>query len=130
MTFKKILYAWVLFYDITPLLIKISLLLLYKRIFANHRFHTAVNIVGVFSVSWCAAFFTKSIWNCVPIKGFWDPHVHARCINFTASTIAYAVINIFTNILVLALPVPIIWRLQLSTSRKMILTLIFMLGSL
>ena len=128
--FKKILYAWNLFYDPTPPMIKISLLLLYKRVFTNRKFHTAVNVVGGFTVIWCLAFFTKSIWNCVPIRGFWDTSVHARCLNFTSSTIAYAVVNIFTDIVVLALPGPVIWRLQLSTPRKVALTLIFMLGSL
>ena len=110
-------------------MIKISLLLLYRRIFPNRKFHIAVYILIAINVLWCLAFFFRGIWNCVPIRGFWDASVSARCWNFKSSTIAYAVTNLSTDVLVLALPVRTIWRLHLSGPRKIALTLIFMLGS-
>ncbi|KAF4342089.1 integral membrane protein [Fusarium beomiforme] len=65
---------------------------------------------------------------CVPIKGAWDKSVNATCIDSNKFWVAYAVLNVVTDIMVLGLPIMPIMRLQTSAREKLLLCCIFLLG--
>ncbi|KAF9775280.1 hypothetical protein IL306_006648 [Fusarium sp. DS 682] len=69
-----------------------------------------------------------TIWQCVPIKGAWDKSVDATCIDSNKFWVAYAVLNILTDVMVLGLPILPIMRLQTSAREKLLLCCIFLLG--
>jgi hypothetical protein len=128
--FKKTLYAFNLVYVATPPAIKLCILLMYKRIFATREFVLATKIVGSVLFIWFLVCFLMGIFNCLPIDSFWDPNIQGTCISFEYYSIGYAVVNISTDIVILALPIRVVWNLQLPRGQKIALTLIFMLGSL
>lgn len=51
-------------------------------------------------------------------------------INNNALSVSNAATNVFTDFMILFLPIPMIWQLQLSWIRKAGLLLVFMLGAL
>jgi hypothetical protein len=67
---------------------------------------------------------------CVPIAASWDNSIHAQCINKGVFWIAFAIMNILTDVLVLALPIPQIFRLHLKLREKLMLSGVFLLGGL
>ena len=58
------------------------------------------------------------------------PSIKTKCINTEPSILAVAVMTIISNIVILELPLPIAWKLQLPTIEKFQLTLVFSPGML
>ncbi|MCJ1479222.1 hypothetical protein MMC13_007907 [Lambiella insularis] len=127
--FKKTLYGFNLIYVTTPPAIKLCILLMYRRLFPTRHFTLAVYILGSVLILWWIVSFVMGVVNCMPIPGFWNPTLSARCINFENYSIGYAVVNISTDLIILTLPIRVVWRLQLPIGQKIGLTFIFLLGS-
>ncbi|KAI9876590.1 MAG: hypothetical protein M1830_006168 [Pleopsidium flavum] len=108
--------------------VKFSILLLYHRLFRNRRLNVALWCVGAFVLCMTIAAVPLAIFACVPIKGIWDPTVKSRCINFNTWIIFHGSQNVVTDFLILCLPIPLVWKLNMATSRKVQVTGIFMLG--
>ncbi|KAL8896774.1 MAG: hypothetical protein Q9192_002918 [Flavoplaca navasiana] len=80
--------------------------------------------------AWMIQQILASLVLCRPISINWDASVNGTCGNVAANCLAGAGINTLTDILILILPMPIIWRLHVPLRNKLILSLIFGLGSL
>ncbi|KAL6874276.1 GPCR, PTH11-type [Trichoderma longibrachiatum] len=118
----EILYAWNLGWT------KISLLLMYYRIFHVPYFKKMAWAVGGFVMMWVVTITFLFIFICVPVEKLWYPDIPGHCINQVGTWIANASSTIFTDLAILVLPVPQIWNLQLRTAEKMGLTFAFGLG--
>lgn len=66
------------------------------------------------------------IFFCVPISALWTGK--GKCLNL--DPYSYAVINVLTTLVVWAMPIPRVWKLQLPRGQKVALSLIFALGLL
>ena len=117
-------------YNVSIAVIKLSILFLYGRIFVQPWFKKALIALGAFVIAYSIAQIFGDIFQCVPIKSLWDPSVSGYCINYPDLIIIMGVINIVTEIIMLVLPLPLLWRLQLSRSRKSLLTVLFTMGGL
>ncbi|OIW24705.1 integral membrane protein [Coniochaeta ligniaria NRRL 30616] len=115
-------------YKITVGLNKVATILLYLRIFISRSFRMAAFLVLFVVVSWTVATVGATIGQCVPIQGAWDKTTKATCIDSDVFWIAYAVGNIITDVMVLALPIPSILSLKLNMRDKVLLCGIFLLG--
>ena len=72
-----------------------------------------------------------TIFQCVPVNAYWDKSIKtAKCINSDAFWYAYAIINIVTDVWILALPMPQIRKLQLPRQEKLGVMMVFALGAL
>lgn len=72
-----------------------------------------------------------TIFQCTPISEFWNRTHPAKCTVDTKSfSIGGAIPNILTDVALLILPLPYIWRLNRPVSQKFALAGIFMLGGL
>ena len=71
-----------------------------------------------------------TIFHCDPVDALWDATVKAKCINFHDVLIIFSSLNIGTDILILCLPVPQLWKLNIPRRRKYELMGIFSLGGL
>ncbi|MCJ1405320.1 hypothetical protein MMC11_008547 [Xylographa trunciseda] len=84
-------------------------------------------------LAWGMAGLSGSIFSCNPINAFWDFELQGTpgvyCINVQAFYIAIAVPNLLTDVLILAMPIWQVWKLQLDRRSKIALTFIFLLGS-
>ncbi|KAK7738504.1 hypothetical protein SLS53_006023 [Cytospora paraplurivora] len=97
---------------------KISILLLYRRIFPNHKFRIVLWGVGVFILAFAITATFLQIFQCIPIEAIWYTYLERRCVNISADYIAMGTINIVTDVVVLCLTMPQLWRLQMNRTRK------------
>ena len=130
--FAKTLVAAQILYYSAQTLIKMSLLLLYHRLFSvNKQFRIALFVAGALTVMWWLASFWDTVFQCVPVQASWDHSIkNARCQNIRDAALGTGISNLILDLLFLLLPVPMIWRLQVSRRIKVSLTGIFFLGGL
>ncbi|KAM0795174.1 hypothetical protein BDR22DRAFT_894424 [Usnea florida] len=120
-TFAKVIVAKEVLYNPAIVAIKTSILLLYRRLFTARCANTS------FAISlWCTGAFVLSY--SIGQAVLTDPTVNAKCINFHDVLIIFSSLNIGTDILILCLPVPQLWRLNMPRRRKYELMGIFLLG--
>ncbi|KAH2312233.1 hypothetical protein KXV47_004082 [Aspergillus fumigatus] len=126
----KALWLSIPFYNLTLTLAKISMILLYMRLFAstNKRFRILLIVFLVFMgiVGLWTLFSTFLI--CLPVRGFWDHSVPATCRSFAVVWCLNAALQIVTDIVVVMTPIPTLARLRLPTRQKFALILVFALG--
>lgn len=108
--------------------IKFSQLCLYSRIFPQRRFQLYLALLGTFITGWALATSFSSIFQCVPIAVRWNTSLPGRCIEYGKFAIAIGIINIVTDFIILGLPMPLVWRIQTTTTNKILLTVVFLLG--
>lgn len=109
---------------------KLSLLLMYYRIFRFPYFKKMAWIVGSFVMAWVVCITFLFVFICVPVEKLWYPHLPGRCINQVGTWIANAASTILTDIIILFLPLPQVWSLRLKRREKIGLTAAFSLGFL
>ncbi|CAF9942279.1 hypothetical protein IMSHALPRED_003450 [Imshaugia aleurites] len=110
--------------------IKISILLFYRRLFPVRRLLVASSIIGAIVLAWYIAVEITAISQCLPIRYYWQRVGHGHCIQTTNFYITLAALNLATDVAVLILPIPVIWQLQIRKSKKLSLSVIFLLGSM
>lgn len=126
----QLLVAFECVYCTAVALIKLSLLLMYMRIFPVKSFELGAYILGFITIGWAIAINCVSIFQCQPIKKAWLPTIPGSCIDLKASFIGNAVPNILTDVAILMMPVGQVWRLQMSPTQRASLCFMFLLGSL
>ena len=108
------------------------MLFFYHRIFPGRLFRTISIIIGVVVIVWFIAFVFLQFFTCIPLAYTWDKTIPGgRCIS--ANDVAYygtSPLDILTNVAILILPIPDLWKLQMPPWKKLAITLIFLLGSL
>jgi len=109
--------------------VKISLLLYYSRIFMSRSFILMANILIGFAVAFNLAIILVNIFDKKKVHDQWDPRVPYD-LNVSALLIAFTVGNAILDILTLSLPILTIRNLQMNAGRKLILSVIFSLGSI
>ncbi|OBT78024.1 hypothetical protein VF21_03106 [Pseudogymnoascus sp. 05NY08] len=98
-------------------LVAIQMLWATSLIFSRLRF------LSSFGLS--ASFYATS---CRPFEYNWDQSIEGSCGDQIKSYIITGALNIVTDALVLGLPMPMIWRLQVNLRSKIALTGIFTIG--
>ncbi|KAI1755756.1 hypothetical protein F4782DRAFT_538223 [Xylaria castorea] len=132
--------------------IKLSMLFLYHRIYTTPTFRRWVYFVialGVIYISEtfyppkmvrgplrrqlltpndAVVFIPIFLTNCIPLSQYWDPKPTGWCRDTVISDSATVAGNLLLDILVLALPLPVLWRLQMSVRDKITVTAMFSIG--
>ena len=71
------------------------------------------------------------IFVCLPVQYSWNKTIDGSCVQMTPWWFSYAAINIFTDCMILALPMPLINGLmQISRRQKLVLMGVFAVGAL
>ena len=71
-----------------------------------------------------------TIIQCMPIARAWDKSIHGACISLEGFWYAGAVINISSDLMILVLPMPIIYKMHCPRPQKIGLAVVFLLGGL
>lgn len=129
-TFFKVLLAYECIYITTILLVKLSLLLMYRRLFPLREFHIYLAVLAAIVISWWIAIFAVCIFQCNPISKSWLPWIEGTCINLKASFIGNAIPNILTDVAILCMPIRPVWKLHATIPQRLSVCFIFLLGSL
>ncbi|KAL8925333.1 MAG: hypothetical protein Q9208_003623 [Pyrenodesmia sp. 3 TL-2023] len=129
--FEQIDYAFNLCYTTGYPLSRISLVLLYHRIFVQKWFRNICwFFVAVFS---CYMISTIIIDTClrIPVNAYWDHTITPKSsVDLVKLYVANAAFNIATDSILLFLPIPVIWRLNVTRMQKVGLTAVFGMGTL
>lgn len=113
-SFTKSYWAIQLLFPTTMSFAKISMLFLYRRIFPSRRFNILLYVVGAVIVVWWLASVLAIILICHPVQYFWDKTIPGgHCGNDFGILYGVASPNIVTDIAILILPLPILWKLQM-----------------
>ena len=128
--FFRVLYAYNHVYVATAPSIKISVLLMYKRVFPTYRFKKVVNVFSAIIFVWWLAEALVAVFDCWPINAYWNKRIEHKCQDIKTGQLQYAVFNIGFDVLILALPVRMVLKLHLSPTRKIAVVAVFLLGSL
>ena len=127
--FLKSLYIVEPFYACCMPAVKISILLLYWRLFKTiHWMRTALYITAAMVIMWMLGAQAAGIFQCWPIEKFWDPLTPGHCINGRVYFIAITTTNLLTDAITLCLPIPIVWNLQASMRQRISLIIGFLIG--
>ncbi|KAJ8120687.1 hypothetical protein ONZ43_g2666 [Nemania bipapillata] len=128
--FVKLLWVYMLVWATGVFSVKIGILLFYWRVFQRTAsFRLGAMIVTFISSGIFLSNFFSFTFQCFPVQMFWEHDLKGHCINQNAFYLASAIINVFGDIAVLSLPLPIIWGLQASRSKKWSLSFLFLLGA-
>lgn len=112
---------------------KASLLLLYYRVFAPNKLMRFLIISGIaFAfVVYILVMIPLMAYYCAPPIGHeWDLMVLKSCRRTLVFGVVQAVTNLILDLYILALPIPVVLRLQLPTRKKVGILAIFMTGLL
>ena len=123
-------FAAEILYAPTIGVVKISTLFLFARIFPSQKFKRMLWAVGVFVSTYSTIMIVTMIFQCRPLNRVWDPTVKAKCIDTSKVWIVMASMNVLTDFLILCLPLPQLWRLQMRRETKLQVMGIFSIGSL
>lgn len=120
-------------YGPTVFFAKLSLLLLYHRIFSPDRWTRLFIYFGI-GVIFIVYTITASILVglCIPRKGEgWALALRSsRCRDTMVMTYVQGIFNIVSDFYVLVLPLPVVWKLQLPLRKKIGVSAVFMTGLL
>ncbi|KAJ9624337.1 hypothetical protein H2204_010893 [Knufia peltigerae] len=112
---------------------KLAVLAFYLKVFSQPYFQKAAYLVMGLCLSYFVSYMFVLGFECTPVSFFWeqwrDPSA-GTCININAGGWAAAAINIALDVAILALPVPVILRLQISRQQKLQVLSMFGVGSL
>ena len=128
-TSLKSLFAAALSWTFSTSAIKISLLLLYIRVFPQRAFRlTAYALMGVVAV-YCVGCVIFYVGNCRPIQANWTPDLPgAVCGKQQAGWLGTGIANIITDVVILSLPMRSVYYLQVPRRTKAAVAGIFGIG--
>ncbi|KAK4109438.1 hypothetical protein N656DRAFT_847794 [Canariomyces notabilis] len=109
---------------------KISVLLMYKRIFSTPKIKTMTWILIGLNVAWTLTFIFALMFSCMPIASSWDYTLDFTCVDLKALFTTALATDVATDFLVLLLPLYKVWQLQMPLARKIMIMGIFLLGIL
>ena len=128
-------YFWVeeFVYVAIVLLTKVSILLLYLRLFPETErwFRLACfALIGILLLTF-VPIYSVVVWQCHPVDYAWlkwDGTHSGFCINTVAQIIAFSGINIIFDLTVFLLPIPRLLQLNVSTTKKTAVLSVFLVG--
>ncbi|KAL4950243.1 hypothetical protein BDW69DRAFT_187545 [Aspergillus filifer] len=129
--YRKLANASQIFYAPLIFTTKLSIFLLYLRVFAPTRqgkTHHAIHTLIWFNLAFYLANFFLKIFQCTPRRKIWIPDVKGNCININYPILITAAINVVSDLLMLSLPIICVWRLHMGTRLKMGISAIFAAG--
>lgn len=129
--FTQALYGCYLSYATAITFTKCSIVASYLRLFPNEKFRWIIKIAAVVIIAlWICSVFAI-IFECIPVQAAWDWTItNAKCIDIVTYLIVSSSVNIVTDLILCVAPIPILYKMNMSLSQRMILCVVFGFGLL
>ncbi|EFQ25975.1 hypothetical protein CGRA01v4_14388 [Colletotrichum graminicola] len=124
--FFKTIYANEILYPIGLSTARMSLVVLYNRIFGLFKARFYLCGLMVFIGMWAVYATLPTILACSPVQNFWTSH--KDCIDLSKLYISIAVGSIVTDFVLIIIPIPYAMRLTMSPVKKALLISSFVFG--
>ncbi|KKK20684.1 hypothetical protein ARAM_000335 [Aspergillus rambellii] len=129
--FAKLANASQITYAPLIFITKLSIFLLYLRVFAPSRqgkTYWAIHLLIWFNLLFYLANFFLKIFECIPRAKIWDRKIPGHCININIPILVTSIINVVSDLLMLFLPIFCVWRLKMTKKKKLGISAIFAAG--
>jgi hypothetical protein len=126
----KYLLACQVLYKTGVAIAKMSMLLLYLRIFQTNGFRRAVYVVMFLVVGAAIGTILPTIFQCNPIQKAWTPSLKGHCLYQPPVWYAASSLAILTDVLIIILPMSQLPKLKLARAQKIALGFLFSIGIL
>jgi hypothetical protein len=130
--FLRILFIGYFVYDIGLAVTKCSALLFFSRVFPRRQtptwFNWALYTIHALNAAWLVGIIFGTVFICRPVSKNWIPTLPGQCGAPSGLWIGSAVPSAFIDLLILLLPLPQIWSLQLTRAKRFGIIAVFMLG--
>lgn len=131
LVFKKVIYSSTIILVGSLTFSKLSILLFYRRIFPKRSFNILVWTMFGMNAFWGVAYTFVYIFQCVPVEQVFTTSIGEpgrRCWSQAANQ-SFAISSIVLDVVILIMPMPSIWELQMPVRQKLVVTGIFLLGT-
>ena len=129
---KGLQVQWSIFwiYIIAIWLSKLSALAFYARVFSpgNRRFRLVLWTVAGLSSAWLVGVLISLILQCNPVQEAWQRLIPGACQDPYNWWLATDTSNFMVDLIVLLIPLPMLWRLQVKPIRKGLIFGVFISG--
>ncbi|KGO75536.1 hypothetical protein PITC_082430 [Penicillium italicum] len=112
--------------------VKISIVIFIKRLFGSIRAYGVISncLVG-FVALWALAALLTNIFQCTPVQYYYNKDLKGHCMSGQVQFFqTMGSIALVEDVIILCLPIPVFWRLQINRRQKIALILVFSLGGL
>ncbi|KAI8940453.1 hypothetical protein NX059_004139 [Plenodomus lindquistii] len=130
--FVRYLYALEVLYFLQVVLLKLTLLLFFLRIFPRPFIRRLLCGTIAFNILYGLVFVLVAIFQCQPISFYWtswDQEGHGKCVNINALAWSNAIISIALDLWMLGIPLYEVFHLQLSWRKKISVAFMFCVGT-
>ncbi|KAB5513511.1 integral membrane protein [Coniochaeta sp. 2T2.1] len=124
----KWFFAAQILYKIATCCTKLSIGMMYLRIFPGRRFRVAVWSVMAITVTYTLVAVLLTVFSCNPIDKAWNKFMPGTCLASRSIWYSTSIMILLTDIMVIALSINEIRRLQLPLVKKMLLCGLLSLG--
>ncbi|ROV89608.1 hypothetical protein VPNG_10142 [Cytospora leucostoma] len=128
MPYMKAFYASIVTYNVGVCVVKISIMLQYRRIFAGDFVQKMTLALLIFECCYAVTLSLLLPLVCKPVSAFWDKDTPGTCLDQLTIWYVMASINLVTDFIVFSIPLPVINSLQLPRKQKYMLMGVFCLG--
>ena len=112
-------------------LVRISAILFTKRIFGVVQgMRWKIWLLLVLSVLFGLVVFLEIFLICRPMAVDWNAQIHGTCGDQVVSYLVLEALGLLLDFTILAVPIPCIWSLQMTLSRKIKFASMFLIGGL
>lgn len=131
---KLIQGSWMIqkFWAPSAAFVKISIVVFLKRLLGTVRAYAIIsNILIGFIACWAVTALLVNIFQCTPVQYYYDKDLNGHCMSGQRAFFqAMGAFSLVEDVIVLCLPTPIVWGLQITFRQKIAVTLVFSLGGL
>lgn len=131
--YNKLVWSLTIVYFFTTSSTKLSILLMYYRLFSiNRALKIQIMLLSILVGCWFVGCTIADLTNCIPLEYSWinsltDPR---HCFNYNYYWFAAGLVESLIDILIILLPINVILALQLSRKQKLAVSFVFLLGAL
>lgn len=126
----KLLYILDWFYVPSNALSRISVVLLYLRVFVNKAARFCCWAVIAFLIANCLATIIAAQIECIPLSYAWDKSQDGWCFDQLLWYKLSNFPNVAADVAIMLLPIRTVWALKASTARKVGIAVVCLTGSM
>ena len=127
----KIIYVINWFNVPSNMLSRVSVVILYLRIFQHRVERSCCWAAIAFLIGNCVATLVATQFECRPLAYLWDRSIKdGHCFNFRLFWKLSTFPNIVADVAIMVLPMRTVWTMKCSTARKVGVSIVFLTGSM
>ena len=124
----KLVFANHILWALATLAVKISILHLYNHLFPTRALRIVSYSAMALSTCVCLMAVLSALLLCRPIALIWDHTLKGSCGSLHTSWLSQAIVVLFIDAIVVVIPAPVLFRLQIPTEKKFGIYFMFSIG--